>query len=163
MRKVLASVLCAVALGSCSSVRKESTSPLPHASAQATDSATPHGPAPDSVEYFNVVVGNTVHFNFDAYDLNSEDRETLRKQAHWLNQYPVRTMVIEGHCDERGTREYDLGLGERRADAVRQYLVSLGVHPNRLKTISFGKEHPLCVASEESCWSKNRRGVSVIQ
>lgn len=124
---------------------------------------TLRGPAPDSIEYFNTVVGNTVHFDFNEFVLNAEDQETLRSQAQWLSQHPARVVSIEGHCDERGTREYDLGLGERRANAIKQYLVSLGVNANRLTTISFGKERPLCVSSEESCWSRNRRGVSVLQ
>ena len=125
--------------------------------------AKPSGPAPDSLEYFNTVVGNTIQFEFDRYDLDAEDQARLRAQAQWLNQYANRTLTVEGHCDERGTREYNLGLGERRANAVRQYLVSLGVSAGRVKTISYGKERPVCVSSDDACWSKNRRGVSAVQ
>lgn len=117
----------------------------------------------DSAEYFQSVVGNTVNFGFDQYDLTSSAQATLRGQAAWLNQNPSRTIVVEGHCDERGTREYNLGLGERRANAVKDYLVTLGVASSRIRTISYGKERPVCVASNESCWSRNRRGVSTVQ
>jgi len=117
----------------------------------------------DSAEYFNQMVGNSVSFGLDRYDLNGSAQATLRGQASWLGQNPSRAIVVEGHCDERGTREYNLGLGERRANAVKDYLVSLGVPASRVRTISYGKERPVCVASNENCWSRNRRGVSVVQ
>ena len=125
--------------------------------------AAPSGPAADSLDYFNTVVGNTVNFDFDKYDLRADAQAVLRAQAAWLNQNPSRTVTVEGHCDERGTREYNLGLGERRANAAKQYLITLGVAESRLKTISYGKERPLCVESSESCWGQNRRGTSVAQ
>ena len=125
--------------------------------------AAPSGPAADSLEYFNTVVGNAVNFDFDEYDLRADAQVVLRAQAAWLNQNPSRTVTVEGHCDERGTREYNLGLGERRANAAKQYIVSLGIAESRLTTISYGKERPLCVESSESCWGKNRRGMSVAQ
>jgi peptidoglycan-associated lipoprotein len=159
--RFISAVLVAVALAACASPKKEATT---------TTAATPppaapqrSGPAPDSPEYFNTVVGNTVNFDFDKFELRPDAQAILRGQAAWLNQNPSRTVTVEGHCDERGTREYNLGLGERRANAVKQYLTSLGVSASRIKTISYGKERPLCVASDESCWSKNRRGVSVVQ
>jgi peptidoglycan-associated lipoprotein len=108
-------------------------------------------------------VGNTVGFDFDKFELRSDAQAILRGQAAWLNQNPSRTVTVEGHCDEKGTREYNLGLGERRANAAKQYLQSLGVAASRIKTISYGKERPTCVASDEACWAKNRRGVSVVQ
>ena len=125
--------------------------------------APPSGPAPDSIEYFNTVVGNTVNFDFDKYDLHADAQAALRAQAQWLNQNPSRRLTVEGHCDERGTREYNLGLGERRANAAKEYLMTLGVTESRLKTVSYGKERPLCVESSASCWEKNRRGTSVAQ
>ncbi|MBD25790.1 MAG: peptidoglycan-associated lipoprotein [Candidatus Marinimicrobia bacterium] len=125
--------------------------------------AAPSGPAADSLEYFNTVVGNTVNFDFDKYDLRPDAQAALRAQAAWLNQNPSRTVTVEGHCDERGTREYNLGLGERRANAAKQYLITLGIAESRLKTISYGKERPLCVESSEACWQNNRRGTSVAQ
>ena len=103
------------------------------------------------------------YFELDKYELNNSAEITLRGQASWLNQNPSRNIVVEGHCDERGTREYNLGLGERRANAVRDYLTSLGVAPSRIRTISYGKERPVCVGSNEDCWSKNRRSVSVVK
>ncbi len=132
-------------------------------SAPAAAPAAPSGPAMDSAEYFNQVVGNGVYFGLDEYGLNAAAQATLRSQASWLNQNPSTSVVVEGHCDERGTREYNLGLGERRANAVKDYLVSLGVTSSRVRTISYGKERPVCVASSEDCWNRNRRGVSVVQ
>ncbi len=125
--------------------------------------SAPSGPAMDSAEYFNQVVGNGVYFALDEYDLNGAAQATLQGQASWLGQNPSWTVVVEGHCDERGTREYNLGLGERRANAVKDYLVTLGAASSRVRTISYGKERPVCVASNENCWSRNRRGVSVVQ
>lgn len=123
----------------------------------------PTGPAPDSLEYFNTVVGNLVNFAYDKYDLDAASQTKLRGQATWLKQYPARTLTVEGHCDERGTREYNLGLGDRRANAVRQFLIAEGVDGNRVKTISYGKERPVCVTSDDTCWARNRRGSSVVQ
>jgi len=162
--RILTAVAVAVMLAACSTPKKESTGattapPPPPPAAPAP----PRGPAPDSIEYFNTVVGNMVHFEFDKYDVTAADQAILRGQAQWLNQYPARTVTIEGHCDERGTREYNLGLGDRRANAVKQYLVSLGVNASRIKTISYGKERPLCVNSNDECWARNRRGTSVVQ
>src|SRR5207253_1415345 len=116
-----------------------------------------------SLAYFDAARGTTVHSEFDKYDVTAADQGILRGQAQWLNQYPARTITVEGHCDERGTREYNLGLGDRRANAVKTYLTSLGVNASRIKTISYGKERPLCVNSAEDCWARNRRGTSVVQ
>lgn len=153
----------AVALTACSTPKKQEAAAVAAAPPPAAAPAAPRGPAPDSIEYFNTVVGNMVHFEFDKYDVTAADQAILRGQAQWLNQYPARTVTIEGHCDERGTREYNLGLGDRRANAVKAYLVSLGVNTSRIKTISYGKERPTCVVSAEDCWGKNRRGVSTVQ
>lgn len=98
-----------------------------------------------------------VLFAFDSYDLSSESRSTVQLNADWLRSNPQVKVEIEGHCDERGTVEYNLALGAKRAKAVRDYLVSLGVSPERLSTISYGEELPLCRESTESCWQKNRR------
>lgn len=122
----------------------------------------PTGPAPGSEQDFVVNVGDRVFFGFDSSNLDSEAQETLRRQAAWLERYPSTTITVEGHCDERGTRAYNLALGARRANAVKQYLTSLGVNSGRIKTISYGKERPVALCSNESCWSQNRRGVTVI-
>ncbi|TDQ77629.1 peptidoglycan-associated lipoprotein [Dongia mobilis] len=130
--------------------------------AGTTDSSGITQYAPGSKEQFDAEVGNTVYFDYDSYSLTSEAQSQLQRQGAWLQQFPAATLTIEGHCDERGTREYNLALGERRANAVANYLVALGVNSNRLSVISYGKERPLCVQSDESCWSQNRRGVSAI-
>jgi peptidoglycan-associated lipoprotein len=160
--RVISAVIVAIALAACASPKKDTGTTSTGGSTTAPPAAAT-GPAPNSVEYFNQVVGNTVNFDFDKYDLRADAQAILRGQAAWLNQNPSRTVTVEGHCDERGTREYNLGLGERRANAVKNYLVSLGVAASRIKTISYGKERPICVASDESCWAKNRRGVSAVQ
>jgi len=117
---------------------------------------------PGSVQDFRVNVGDTVHFEYDKYTVTSEDRDVLQRQAAWLQKYPQVRVTVEGHCDERGTREYNLALGARRANAVKEYLVNLGVSSARVGTISYGKERPICTESNESCWSQNRRGVTTI-
>lgn len=117
---------------------------------------------PGSVQDFVVNVGDRVFFAVDQTTLSPTAQATLDKQAQWLALYPQYQLTIEGHADERGTREYNLGLGARRSTAVRDYLVSRGVDASRLNTISFGKERPVAVCNDESCWSQNRRSVSVI-
>jgi peptidoglycan-associated lipoprotein len=115
---------------------------------------------PGTARDFSVNVGNTVYFTTDSWDLTPDAQQTLRGQAGWLNQYPQYTVLVEGHADERGTREYNLALGARRAETVRSYLASQGVNPARLRTISYGKERPVAVCDDISCWSQNRRSVT---
>jgi len=117
---------------------------------------------PGSREDFVQNVGDRVFFDFDRSDIKPEGRQTLQRQADWLKKYGNVTITVEGHCDERGTREYNLALGERRATAVKKMLVALGVPANRISTISYGKERPAVVGSNEAAWAQNRRGVSVI-
>ena len=107
-------------------------------------------------------VADRVFFELDRSDLTSDAQATLTKQAEWLKQYPKTNITVEGHCDERGTREYNLALGERRASATKRYLVGLGVAANRISTISYGKERPAVIGSDENSWGQNRRAVSVI-
>jgi peptidoglycan-associated lipoprotein len=118
--------------------------------------------SPGSAEDLRVNVGDTVHFEYDRYQLRDEDRSILQRQAAWLQKYPQVRVTIEGHCDERGTREYNLALGARRANAVKEYLVSLGVSSGRTETISYGKERPICTESSEDCNAQNRRGVTTV-
>lgn len=108
-------------------------------------------------------VGDRVHFCFDCYDLTPEARAVLQKQAAWMKANASTKIVIEGHCDERGTREYNLALGHRRASAVYDYLMSLGVPMDRMATISYGKERPQNPGSDELAWSANRRAVTVVR
>lgn len=109
-----------------------------------------------------VNVGDRVFFGYDRYDLAPEARMTLEQQANWLKRYPHVTVTIEGHADERGTREYNLALGDRRATSVRNYLIALGVAPSRISTISYGKERPAVMGSNAESWALNRRGVTVV-
>ena len=118
---------------------------------------------PGSLQDFQVNVGDRVFFEYDKSDLTDMARATLQKQAAWLQRFGAVTLSIEGHCDERGTREYNLALGARRAQSVKDYLASLGVAGARLDTISFGKERPVCVESNDACYQQNRRGVSTIK
>ncbi|MGC6471557.1 MAG: peptidoglycan-associated lipoprotein Pal [Parvibaculales bacterium] len=107
-------------------------------------------------------VGDRVFFETDSSRLSASARNTISKQAEWLNTNSVN-LLIEGHADERGTRDYNLALGARRANAVRDFMVSLGVDPSRLSTVSYGKERPVSLCADESCWSKNRRSVSAVR
>jgi len=117
---------------------------------------------PGSLKDFQVNVGDTVYFSFDSSNLEDPARNVLQKQAAWLQRYRNVRLQVQGNCDERGTREYNLALGARRAASVREYLVSLGVAPSRVDTISYGKERPICAESTEACWAQNRRAVSAI-
>ncbi|MEM9468918.1 MAG: peptidoglycan-associated lipoprotein Pal [Pseudomonadota bacterium] len=118
---------------------------------------------PGSVEDFIVQAGDKVFFDTDSHNINGEARMTLDAQARWLNTYPGLNITVEGHADERGTREYNLALGERRANSVKNYLISVGVDPRRLTTISYGKEQPEAIGNDPSSWAQNRRGVTRIQ
>ena len=118
--------------------------------------------APGSQQDFVVNVGDRVFFESDSSELTMQSRGTLDRQAQWLTTYNRYSFTIEGHADERGTREYNFGLGAKRADAVRAYLVSRGIDPARMRTISYGKERPVAVCNDISCWSQNRRAVTVL-
>ena len=118
--------------------------------------------APGSRQEFAVNVGDVVHFQVDSTALTGEAQGILRSQARWLNQYSQYTITIQGHADERGTREYNLALGARRAMAVRAFLASEGVRAARIRTISYGKERPVAVCDDISCWSQNRRAQTVL-
>jgi peptidoglycan-associated lipoprotein len=138
--------------------------PAPPAYMPPAQAALPPQPAilPGSLKDFQVNVGDTVFFSFDSSNLDDTARSVLQKQAAWLNRYRNVTLQVQGNCDERGTREYNIALGARRAASVREYLVALGVAPSRVDTLSYGKERPVCTESTESCWAQNRRAVSVI-
>ena len=118
---------------------------------------------PRSVAYFNQRVGDRVLFAVDQSTLSDTARMTLNGQATWLKTNPDYAIIIEGHADEQGTREYNLALGARRASSVQDYLISQGVAPSRMRTVSYGKERPIAVCSEESCFAQNRRAVTVLQ
>ena len=164
----IVSVSALLLAGACTSKPEAvSTAPPPAPPAEAPRALPPappvaRGPLPGSAEDFRVNVGDTVHFAYDQYSVQDADKATLQKQATWLSRYPQVRVSVEGHADERGTREYNLALGARRANAVKEYLVSLGVSTARVETISYGKERPICTESNESCWAQNRRGVTVV-
>jgi peptidoglycan-associated lipoprotein len=120
--------------------------------------SAPTGPIAGSVEDFRVSVGDRIFFGYDSHDLTAEARSVLERQAAWLRQYPAVRVQVAGNCDERGTREYNLALGARRAASVRDYLVSLGVEGARVSTTSYGKERPLDPRHTEEAWSVNRNG-----
>ena len=117
---------------------------------------------PHSKQYFITNVGDMVFFQLDKSDITMAATEVLNRQASWLQANPGVSIVIEGHCDERGTREYNMALGERRANAVKEYLISQGIIPSRIDTVSYGKERPVVVGSNEQAWAQNRRGVTSI-
>ncbi|MTH98061.1 peptidoglycan-associated lipoprotein Pal [Roseibium sp. RKSG952] len=117
---------------------------------------------PGTTQDFVVNVGDRVFFSEDQSSLSPAARATLDKQAQWLNQYRSYTVTIEGHADERGTRQYNIALGARRANSAKDYLVARGVASNRVRTISYGKERPVAVCNNDSCWSQNRRAVTVL-
>jgi len=117
---------------------------------------------PGSKRDFAQNVGDIVYFSTDSSDLSPEAQQTLQQQARWLNQYPAYTITLEGHADERGTREYNIALGARRANSVRDFLSRSGVDQRRIRTVSFGKERPVAVCDDISCWSQNRRAQTVL-
>ena len=118
--------------------------------------------APGSQQDFVVNVGDRVFFESDSSELTEQSRATLEKQAQWLQRYRTYAFTVEGHADERGTREYNIALGARRAQAVRDYLAARGVEAQRMRIVSFGKERPVAVCNDISCWSQNRRAVTVL-
>jgi peptidoglycan-associated lipoprotein len=159
----LVAMAAVLVLAGCTSKPKTvAEAPPPPAPSSAVQGQVESTVVPGSVQDFRVNVGDTVHFDYDKYAITSEDRDILQRQAAWLQKYSQVRVSIEGHCDERGTREFNLALGARRGNAVKEYLVSLGVSSARMDTISYGKERPMCTESNESCWSQNRRGVTTI-
>lgn len=167
-RIVLAvTVSSALALGACSRTPPEVT-PDPPQDIVTTPTPTPtptqRGPQPGSQPHFVSAMqgADTIYFDTDRYNIDSEDAAALRRQAEYMLQYPDARATVEGHADERGTRDYNLALGERRANAARNYLVSLGVQDNRLTTVSYGEERPVATGSNEGAWARNRRAVTVM-
>lgn len=112
---------------------------------------------------FEKEIGNRVFFSYDSSSLSHEAKETLTRQATWLKSYPTFNMAVEGHCDERGTKEYNIALGEKRADSMKHFLVNHGVDSNRIETVSYGKERPAVMGDSEAAWSQNRRGVTALK
>ncbi|MDR2858178.1 MAG: peptidoglycan-associated lipoprotein Pal [Novosphingobium sp.] len=154
----------ALALSACASKAPRQLPPDPGGAGGGTTSEAGFGaPAPGSQADFVMVMQgqDTIYFDTDRYNIDSTDAAALQTQAQWLQKYSGKRATIEGHADERGTREYNLALGERRANAARNYLVSLGIDPARLSTVSYGKERPVALGSDEASWARNRRAVTV--
>jgi len=151
---ILAGVLAIAALGAaCSKKPNDAT---------ASSLGQPGQATPGSPQEFSMVVGDRVFFTTDSTDLTPQAQDTLRKQAQWLQRYSHYSITIEGHADERGTREYNIALGAQRATSTRNFLANQGVNPSRMRTISYGKERPVAVCNDISCWSQNRRAVTVV-
>ncbi|MET4133405.1 peptidoglycan-associated lipoprotein [Porphyrobacter sp. MBR-155] len=170
MNTKLATILLlasATSLAACAKKAPEQLPPPPEPAPTVTQPAPavqPSGPQVGSQQHFAVAVGSstTIYFDTDRYNVDSQDAAALQAQAQYFAQYPQVTFTIEGHADERGTREYNLALGERRATAAKNFLVSLGVNANRISVVSYGKERPVALASNEGAWAQNRRAASVI-
>lgn len=165
MKRAILSMGLVLGLGACSnfSLFGNNDEPPAGASLQAPGAAGPVAAIDQSsIGYFQSEVGDTVNFLVDQHALSDMAVATLTAQARWLQANPDKSVVIEGHADEQGTREYNLGLGARRASAVYNFLVSQGVTESRLSTITYGKERPLAACSTEECWFKNRRAVTVV-
>jgi peptidoglycan-associated lipoprotein len=148
--KFAAVILASIAIAGCAKQAAEQTGAMASAA------------VPGSQQDFVVNVGDRVFFDTDSTELTGQARATLDHQAEWLNHYGNYAITIEGHADERGTREYNIALGARRAQTVRDYLISRGVSAQRMRTISYGKERPVAVCDDISCWSQNRRAVTVL-
>jgi len=168
MRKVLSVFAAVLLLAACETASDQSAGTAGQGgatgagSAPAPATAARPGVRPGSQEDLVANVGDRVFFDFDKSDLKPEARRTVERWAAWLRQHPTVTVTVEGHADERGTREYNIGLGERRAASAKNFLVSLGIDARRVATISYGKERPAVIGSNEAAWSQNRRGVMVV-
>ena len=159
----------ATTLAACARQAPEELPPPPPSTTTAptptpTAAPTPSGPQVGSQAHFEDAVNgnNVIFFDTDRFNIDSADAAALQSQAQYLARYPQIRITVEGHADERGTREYNLALGERRANATKNYLVGLGVAANRIATVSYGKERPVALGSNERAWAQNRRAVSVV-
>jgi peptidoglycan-associated lipoprotein len=159
----LVMVASLVALAACAPKRKvEDIPPPPVQQGEATPDANADKPLPGSqADFVASVTADRVYFDTDKFDIDEEDQAVLRSQASWLARYPTKRVTIEGHCDERGTRDYNIALGDRRANAAKNFLASLGVDSARISTISYGQERPDAMGSDEASWARNRRAVTV--
>ena len=169
--KLLASALLVFFLAACSTTPKDtadssgsgSTSTSSDVSSSAeTETTESASIEPGSQEDLIVNVGDRVFFNYDSAELDNDAQELLQDQVAWLKQYTDVSVIIEGHCDERGTREYNLALGEKRAQSVKNYIINLGISADRVSTISYGKERPAVVGSNDGAWAQNRRSVTIV-
>ena len=169
--KLLTGVTLVFFLAACSTTPKDtadssgsgsSTSSSDVSTSSSETSSESANLEPGSQEDLIVNVGDRVFFNYDSSDLDGDAQELLQDQVAWLKQYSDVSIIVEGHCDERGTREYNLALGEKRAQSVKNYLIGLGISSDRVSTISYGKERPAVVGSNDGAWAQNRRSVTIV-
>ena len=162
----ITTLLLSLALVACA---KKPPKQLPPQPGDVSQQTTDNGGAGDSTQalpgsqadFVASVAADTIYFDTDRYNVDSADGATLQSQAQWLARYPSKRITVEGHADERGTRDYNLALGERRANAANTYLIGLGVGAERIQTVSLGKERPVALGSDEASWARNRRAVTV--
>ncbi len=155
-------IVAALGLSACKNPDRYGAAGDPNANGAINGQGLGGANDPTSVAYFNQTLGDRVFFTVDQSSLSDAARATLTQQAQWLNTNRDYAIIVEGHADEQGTREYNLALGARRASAVQDFLISQGVGPNRMRTVSYGKERPVEVCSTEDCYSRNRRAVTVL-
>ena len=163
---ITAVIAASLALGACATKAPKQLPPDPGANVSTNTAQEPvqgNTITPGSqADFVAQMMGqDTIYFDTDRYNIDSADMTALQAQAQWLAQYPGKRATVEGHADERGTREYNLALGERRANAAKNYLVSVGIDAARLSTVSYGKERPVALGSDEASWAKNRRAVTI--
>jgi peptidoglycan-associated lipoprotein len=164
----IVTVAAMIALAGCGKKKPAELPPPPPSSEGPSDQGASNGSVGTGIvpgsraDFLQQVGTDTIHFNTDHSDVDSEAQGILTAQAKWLTAHPNVRVTIEGHCDERGTREYNLALGDRRATAAKNFLASAGVSPDRMSTISYGKERPVAMGSDESAWAQNRRAVTVV-
>lgn len=168
MANIRNGIICMTAVIALTACAKKPPAELPPAPGPAP-SSTPAPSAPidntpvpgSQADFLAKVSSDRIFFDTDKFNIDTEDQLTLQSQARWLMQYPNKPIVVEGHADERGTRDYNLALGERRANAAKNYLVSLGIPASRIRVVSYGKERPEALGSNEQAWARNRRAVTV--
>ena len=173
MRNLLTVTAMVLALAACSSNDEAATDVGQVQVGQTTDQMTAgtldpngmgqYGPVPGSQQDLVVNIGDRVFFAYDSFSLTPEAQQIISQQAEWMKRYPNVRLTIEGHCDERGTREYNLALGERRANSVKTFLTAQGVDMSRVSTVSYGKERPAVMGSSAEAWAQNRRAVAVVE
>ncbi|WP_242097479.1 peptidoglycan-associated lipoprotein Pal [Sphingomonas sp. CROZ-RG-20F-R02-07] len=171
LNRALVAAIAMLAVAGCAKKRPATLPPAPLSDQGSAQAATPYDrgqgtggaivPGSDA-DFRRSVTSNTVNFAVDMSDVDSQARVILDNQAEWLARYPNVRITVEGHCDERGTREYNLALGDRRANAAKNYLAAKGVSPARISTISYGKERPIALGSDEASWAQNRRAVTIV-
>jgi peptidoglycan-associated lipoprotein len=166
MQKIALAVTVAgvLALAACRKEPPAELPPAPQSTATPAPTPPPSGPIPGTQAHFAQAMAgrDTIYFDTDMFNIDAEDQAALRQQATYMQQYPNIRATIEGHADERGTREYNIALGERRANAAKNFLVSLGVPAERLTVVSYGKERPVAIGSNEQAWARNRRAVTIV-